>query len=60
VLFNMGSPDDIHRAVDACLDDARETGWPYILSQSATPFYEPLTPETERNILLFMERAAAG
>ncbi len=60
VLFTMGTPDDIRRAEDARLDDARGTGFPFILSQSATPFYEPLTPGAKDNILLFMERAVAG
>ncbi len=60
VLFTMGTPNNIRRAVDDCLNGARGTGLPFILSQSATPFYEPLTSEAERNILLFMEHATAG
>jgi len=60
VLFNMGTPAEIIHAVGDCLDNARGTGLPFILSQSATPFYEPLTPEAERNILLFMNRGTAG
>jgi hypothetical protein len=60
VLFTMGTTADISRAVTSCLDGARGTGAPYILSQSATPFYEPLTPEAGENILLFMELGARG
>jgi len=60
VLFSTGTPEDIRRAVNACLDDARETGAPYILSQSATPFYDPLTSAAEENILLFMELGPRG
>lgn len=60
VLFNNGTPDDIGRAASACLDDARGTGAPYILSQSATPFYDPLTPLARENIMRFMESGARG
>jgi hypothetical protein len=60
VLFNTGSPDDIRRAVTACLNDARGTRAPYILSQSATPFYDPLTPAARENIMLFMELGTKG
>ena len=60
VFFTMGTPEDIRRAVSVCLNEARGTGAPYILSQSATPFYDPLTPAAEKNILLFMELGTRG
>ncbi|HDY88731.1 MAG TPA: hypothetical protein ENH82_11560, partial [bacterium] len=60
VIFNTGSPDDISRAVKRCLDDARGTGKPYILSQSSTPFYEPLSGAAKENFLLFMELGTQG
>jgi hypothetical protein len=60
VLFLAGTPDEMRQAVKNCLDDSRGTGAPYILSQSATPFYEPLTPAARENILLFMELGVKG
>jgi len=60
VIFNTGTMDDVRRAVKRCLDDARGTGAPYILSQSATPFYEPLTESAKQNLLLFMELGTKG
>lgn len=60
VLFTMGTPGDMRRAVSECLDNARGTGAPYILSQSATPFSDPLTPAAEENFLLFMELGIRG
>jgi hypothetical protein len=60
VLFLAGTPEDMRHAVKECLDGARGTGAPYILSQSATPFYEPLTPAARENILLFMKLGVEG
>ena len=60
VVFTMGSKDELRAAVKTCLDDARGTDAPYILSQSATPFYDPLTPSAKENILLFMELGTKG
>ncbi len=60
VLFCAGTRDDIRVAVRECLDGARGSGAPYILSQSATPFYEPLPSTARDNIMLFMELAAKG
>jgi len=60
VLFLGGTQDDIRHAVRDCLEGARHSGAPYILSQSATPFYEPLTPSARDNILLFMELGVKG
>ncbi len=60
VILNTGSPDDVRLAVKQCLDDARDTGKPYILSQSSTPFYEPLSDKVKENFLLFMELGIQG
>ncbi|MCE5251050.1 hypothetical protein LLG96_12605 [bacterium] len=60
VIFNTGGPEDVRSAVKRCLDNARDTGAPFILSQSATPFYEPLTDSAKRNLLLFMELGTKG
>jgi hypothetical protein len=60
VVFTMGSKDDVREAVKTCLDDARGTGASYILSQSATPFYDPLAQSAKENILLFMELGTKG
>jgi len=55
VIFTTGGPDELSKAVQRCLDDARGTNAPYILSQSATPFYDPLSDAVKENLLLFME-----
>ena len=55
VLLATGSPEDIRIAVRDCLDYSRHTGKPFILSQSATPFYDPLPERAKENFLLFME-----
>lgn len=60
VLFNTGSTDEVRDAVMRCLDDARPTRRPYILSQSATPFHDPLSPQARDNLLLFMELGVNG
>ncbi len=60
VLLATGSPEDVRFAVRDCLDDARHTGKPFILSQSATPFYDPLPERTKENLLLFMNLGTRG
>lgn len=60
VLLSTGSPAEVRRAVEGCLDQALESGRPYILSQSATPFFDPLTDRAKGNLLAFLERALAG
>ncbi len=54
------TPDEVRKIVNICLDDARGTGGPFILSQSATPFYDPLTQTARENFLLFMELGIKG
>jgi hypothetical protein len=60
VLLSTGSSEEVQRAVESCLRQARDAGGPYILSQSATPFFDPLTEKAKRNLLLFLECALAG
>ena len=60
VIFNAGTMEDVSTAVESCLNDARSTGFPYILSQSATPFHDPLPEKASRNILHFMELGIKG
>ncbi|MBW8003152.1 MAG: hypothetical protein FVQ80_14220 [Planctomycetes bacterium] len=60
VLLANGSPEDVRIVVRDCLDDARPTGKPFILSQSATPFYDPLPERAKENLLLFMELGTLG
>jgi len=60
VIFNAGTQDDIRSAVKHCLNDARDTGAPFILSQSATPFHDPLSETAKENFLLFMELGLKG
>jgi len=60
VIFMNGTQNDVRAAVSCCLDDARDTCAPYILSQTATPFYDPLTDTAKKNMLLFMELGIQG
>ena len=60
VIFNAGTMEDVEKAVECCLNDSRTTGSPYILSQSATPFHDPLSGEASRNIIKFMELGIKG
>lgn len=60
VLLSTGSSDEVRRAVGRCLEEARDSGQPYILSQSATPFFDPLSEKAKHNLLLFLEIAVAG
>jgi len=62
VLLANGSPEDVRFAVRDCLDGARAQGAnkPFILSQSATPFYDPLHERTKENLLLFMDIGTRG
>ena len=60
VILNAGGHDDVRAAVKSCLDDARGTDAPFILSQSATPFYDPLGTTARENLLLFMELGTKG
>jgi len=60
VILNAGTQTDVRNAVTRCLDDARGTGLPFILSQSATPFHDPLSREAGHNIILFIELGTRG
>lgn len=60
VLLQTGSSEDVRAMVERCLDEARRMGGPYILSQSATPFFDPLHDRTETNFLLFLEVGTRG
>jgi len=60
VLLSTGSSEDVRRAVQMCLDGARNSGRPFILSQSATPFFDPLSEKTKKNLLLFLELSVKG
>jgi hypothetical protein len=60
VLLNTGDCQAVRNAVQQCLDGARDTGKPYVLSQSATPFFDPLSERAKENLLLFMKLGTAG
>lgn len=60
VLLHTGSREEVRAAVEGCLREARAAGGPYILSQSATPFFEPLEDRARENLLLMMELGARG
>jgi hypothetical protein len=55
VQLHTGNTTDVSRAVSQCLQAAKISDSPYILSQSATPFYDPLDKTTKKNILIMME-----
>lgn len=60
VVINTCDSKTVEKAVKRCLDDARGTNCPYILSQSSTPFSDPLSPESRDNYLLFMKLGTEG
>ncbi|MBT4482524.1 MAG: hypothetical protein HOC71_02475 [Candidatus Latescibacteria bacterium] len=60
VVLNTGTPEKVRNAVKCCLDDARDTRAPYILSQSSTPFSDPLGETAKANYLLFLELGIKG
>ncbi len=60
VLLSTGSTDEVRRAVERCLNESRNSGQPFILSQSATPFFDPLSEKAKNNLLLFLELAVDG
>ncbi len=60
VVINSCGPDELRRSVLRCLDYARDTGQPFILSQSSTPFSDPLTDSARDNYLLFLKLGIKG
>jgi len=60
VVINSSSPDEVKAAVKRCLDGARGTGKPFILSQSSTPFSDPLSESSREKYLLFLKLGVAG
>ena len=60
VLLSTGKAEDVRYAVEKCLREAKPSGQPFILSQSATPFFDPLSENARRNLLLFLEMGVAG
>jgi len=51
VMLHTGSLREVTIAVSQCLEAARNSSTPYILSQSATPFYDPLDGITRDNLI---------
>jgi hypothetical protein len=60
VLLNTGRAQEVRDAVEKCLREAKSSGQPFILSQSATPFFDPLSENARRNLLLFLKIGVAG
>jgi len=60
VVINSCSCEELRAAVMRCLADARDTGKQYILSQSSTPFSDPLSETARENYLLFMKLGIEG
>ena len=60
VIINTSSQNDVREAVNYCLDDARVKGAPFILSQTSTPFSDPLNESARENFMLFMKLGTKG
>jgi len=60
VLLSTGSSRAVRHAVRTCLNGAKNSGRPFILSQSATPFFDPLSETAKNNLLLFLELGLNG
>ena len=60
VILATRGPDEVRETVQSCLNDAIGSDTPYILSQTATPFYDPLSDAAKENLLLFMELGTRG
>lgn len=55
VLLQTGEAEQVRAAVRACLREARAVDGPFILSQSATPFFDPLETRIRDNLLFMIE-----
>ncbi len=60
VVINSCSAEEVRQAVVRCLDGARGTDKPYIMSQSSTPFSDPLGESARNNYLLFLKTGVRG
>jgi len=60
VTLMTGRPDEVRAAVASCLEDAMGSHAPYMLSQTATPFHDPLSDAARDNLILFMELGTRG
>jgi len=60
VLLSTGRVEEVRDAVERCLRESKDSGQPFILSQSATPFFDPLSENAQRNLLLFLQIGVAG
>jgi hypothetical protein len=60
VLLSTGTEEEVRAAEKKCLWEAKLSGQPFILSQSATPFFDPLSEQAQRNLLLFLQIGVAG
>ena len=60
VLLQTGEAEQVQAAVQACLREARSVDGPFILSQSATPFFDPLQTRIRDNLMLMIEAGTEG
>ncbi|MCD6121236.1 MAG: hypothetical protein J7K04_05315 [Spirochaetales bacterium] len=60
VTIINGTREEVKNHVEDCLSQARGANGPFILSQTATPFYNPISDTAKENILLFLELGNAG
>lgn len=55
VVLNTGTKEEVKSHVDSCLMQAKEKNKPFILSQTATPFFNPISDNAKENYLLYLK-----
>jgi len=55
-LLEKGSEEQVRQAVRVCMDSAKEGGG-YVIMPTASPINIPLSPQTERNYMAFIDEA---
>lgn len=55
VVLNTGTKEEVEIHVNSCLSQAKNKNKPFILSQTATPFFEPITNNVQEKYLLFLK-----
>ena len=55
VVLNTGTKEEVKNHVDNCLMQAKGKNKPFILSQTATPFFDPINDYVKENYLLYLK-----
>ncbi len=55
VVLNTGTKEEVKSHVDSCLMQANGKNKPFILSQTATPFFDPISDNVKENYLLYLK-----